>query len=756
MGCEPRLRAQNASMTQPSLSRNRTHLLGKPWRFVTPLAVPSAIALALVSAATFAWLVLTGVYSYDAELRGYFSQSGLNPLVGYGMLAAAYAIPLAILAVAGSGNGALWWAGCIAWAVADSAGGRAPAVLLFGCACWAVMTFSYAWRAWRTKSLFSSLWLFSSMIVLGYAATRWPGAKLAHLGASETVIAARVLFLALLPSAVIILAFRAIWQLSGKHAPGVDASALPVTAAHSSKSGPVSSSSSAEVADARDAKHEAIAKQRAAIAASRQPPKENFAGVDGYEQEKTALRRCISAVLARDGEAGLGAVLYGPPGNGKSLLAVSVAGELGVPVLRLNYATVNSQWIGTTSNNIFETLDEAFRYPAGVVVVMDEVDALWKSRTAYEGSGGQDEYLRIINGFLERFDRMRGAGIAVVATTNRIDALDPALVRAGRFNLKLEIANPDRDTRRRLVQRLIEPLEIAPDPRVLDWFVGFSSGFSTAKVRNVVASAIRLDARFGARALLATLREDSGASKPAAEDCNSLADLQLTGSAARFVEEVLPALRDPFAFACAGGLQPQGALFCGPPGTGKTALARSLALAADCSLVVTGGAALAASPAKVREVIATAVQQKPSILFVDEAEPLLQRRDGWGPQSGAITQFLELTGSSAADLQGVLLIAATNLPEIIDPAALRGGRFGRRIDFELPSAEALRARLSKLLAGAPMAHAIDVEAAAQSLATAGRSLADLEARFSTARSRAAARAIERNEAAVLQADDLDG
>jgi len=269
-----------------------------------------------------------------------------------------------------------------------------------------------------------------------------------------------------------------------------------------------------------------------------------------------------------------------------------------------------------------------------------------------------------------------------------------------------------------------------------------------------MSSALRGQRELSEDHLLAAMRSDSGAARIGAETFLTLEQMRLPPEAKRFVDEVLPALRKPFQFREAGGHPPQGALFCGPPGTGKTALARALAIAADCSLVSAGGAELAASPTRVRETIAKAVQQKPSILFIDEAEPLLQRRDGFVPNSGAITQFLELTGSSSADLNGVLLIAATNLPDSIDAAALRGGRFARQIWFALPDQQTIETHLSELLAMAPMPNAVDVKALATRFAEDGRSLADIDALVKTARSRAAARAIATGSKALLTEADL--
>jgi len=306
-----------------------------------------------------------------------------------------------------------------------------------------------------------------------------------------------------------------------------------------------------------------------------------------------------------------------------------------------------------------------------------------------------------------------------------------------------------------VIAKVVAAHQLQIEPALRRWFVGFSAGFSVARLRAIVVRAGAACPKLSADALLAALRDTSGEARVNAESVVPLDQLILPPDAQRFADEVLPALADPFVFEHEnGGVPPQGAVFCGSPGTGKTALARALALAADCNLVVAGGASLAASPALVQETIAKAIRLKPSILFIDEAEPLLQRRDGVLPNSGAITQFLELTGSSASGLSGVLLLAATNLPDTLDPAVLRGGRFGRSIWFALPTAEVIAKALRDLLAAAPIPHELDVNELARTLAAHQKSLADLNSIVQVARSRAAARAMRTQAPSVMIGDDF--
>lgn len=720
---------------------------------LAPLVVPAALLIGLILVIATGWFAYGWSHAYDSLIQQSAAHAKVDRWSMLAGVAVGFSVAAFVLSWLGAGYGPLWWCGLILMLVSGWMDAKGDYLPLAGLWLWAAMAVAFAWRTWRTKAIHSTLWLLGVIGVLALVAFKYPGTRFAHLSAADLHHGLLAVLAALTLPAGVVLTYRGLWR-AGTHLPQPGQGGSSATAPAPTPLAP-SPDEADRAAEAKRRNHAELAERRRQIDAFRKPPAINFADVDGYEREKLKLRQAIEPVLRKAADAGVGALLYGPPGNGKSLLAVATAGELGVPILRINYADTNSTWVGRTSQKIFEELDEAFKFPAGAVVIFDECDALWTDRSRAIAGSGNDEYQRLIGGFLERFDRLREQGIAVIATTNRPDTLDPALIREGRINLKLEVGNPDADGRDAVIAKVAAAHQLQIEPALRRWFVGFSAGFSVARLRAIVVRAGAACPELSADALLAALRDTSGEARVNAESVVPLDQLILPPDVQRFADEVLPALADPFVFEHEnGGVPPQGAVFCGSPGTGKTALARALALAADCNLVVAGGASLAASPALVQETIAKAIRLKPSILFIDEAEPLLQRRDGVLPNSGAITQFLELTGSSASGLSGVLLLAATNLPDTLDPAVLRGGRFGRSIWFALPTAEVIAKALRDLLAAAPIPHELDVNELARTLAAHQKSLADLNSIVQVARSRAAARAMRTQAPSVMIGDDF--
>lgn len=416
-----------------------------------------------------------------------------------------------------------------------------------------------------------------------------------------------------------------------------------------------------------------------------------------------------------------GVLLYGPPGCGKTLIARAVANETSAYFTHITGPEIMGKYYGESEARLRSVFKEA-RSNAPAIIFIDEIDAIAPKR---EDMGGEKQVeRRVVAQLLALMDGLDARGeIIVIGATNLPNALDPALRRPGRFDRELELPIPDQTGRLEILNIHTRGLPLAADVQ-LETLAGRTHGFVGADLESLCREA----AMNALRILLESI-DFQWAEIP----YETLAELEVTmDDFRRAMKEVEPsAIREVFVdipavnwsdvgglrrvkerlvemvewpltypdlFAQAGVTAPKGLLFSGPPGTGKTLIARALAHESQVNFISIKGPELMTkyigeSERQVREIFRKARQASPCIVFFDEFDALVPPRGSGGGDAQVvgrmISQFLtELDGLE--DRAGVLVVAATNRKDLIDPAILRPGRFDAVVEFPLPDREARR------------------------------------------------------------------
>lgn len=446
---------------------------------------------------------------------------------------------------------------------------------------------------------------------------------------------------------------------------------------------------------ARQARPSADQRQEEAAPARVTRPKLNFAGVYGNEAIKTRLKEASQAITAPrkdDSRPRNGILLHGGPGNGKTVFAEALAGELGLPLVTLTYADVASQWVGEKSARVRAAFDQARREQPCVLFV-DEVDSFLESR---DGRGdGVKEDRDLVNAMLTLMVDIRQSRVILIAATNHMDRLDSAGVREGRFDFKVEITPPDLAARIGLLRKgLKDNLPKMPvDESVIESVAQRWNGFSVKRILAVteeLPSYVKTQgvARVGFDEIMGALRQLQGQRGHVPENVKPLEELVFSESTREMLELIVGRMADPEHTERYGGTLPTGVLFYGPPGTGKTAACKALAKAIGWAYLPATGADLARDPKRLEALYAKAQDLRPTVIFIDEADELLRNRQYSG-STEATNKLLTLMDGVGDRVRDVVWIAATNHPEQIDPALLRGGRFSEKVVFQLPSSQDL-------------------------------------------------------------------
>ncbi|MGH6769729.1 MAG: AAA family ATPase [Xanthobacteraceae bacterium] len=410
-----------------------------------------------------------------------------------------------------------------------------------------------------------------------------------------------------------------------------------------------------------------------------------------------------------------GIILYGPPGSGKSHLARAVANEVDARFYYINGPDVIGTYTGETEANLRRMFNEAGHHAPSIIFI-DELDAMAPKR----GETGAHSDTRAVTQLLSLMDGLKRVdSVIVIGTTNRIDAVDPAFRRPGRFDREIFIGPPDAAGRREILEIHSREMPLSGDAQAyLDEIARRTHGFLGADLmelcRDAGLSRLRrsagnlADHRAAFRIPLEDLRverEDFETAlsqiRPSAlrETLISIPDVSwgdvggLDAVKKRLQETVELPLRNP-QLLTASGLPPHvGALLYGPPGTGKTLLAKALANECGVNFISVDGPELftkwlGESEEGVRQVFRIARQVAPTVIFFDQLEAIAPVR---GAHSGAMTtdrvvsQLLaELDG--VEQLSRVIVLGATNRIDLIDPSILRPGRFGVHIEVDLPDA----------------------------------------------------------------------
>jgi transitional endoplasmic reticulum ATPase len=495
-------------------------------------------------------------------------------------------------------------------------------------------------------------------------------------------------------------------------------------------------------------------------AASGPPGRVGYEEIGGLGKELQRIREMIElplkypAVFDRLGvEPPKGVLLYGPPGTGKTLIARVVAAETNAAFFVINGPELFNRYYGEGESRLRSVFQEAQRRAPSVIFI-DELDALASKRSE---SGGEAER-RLVGQLLALMDGLESRGqIVLIGATNQPNALDPALRRPGRFDREIALRVPDLHGRQEILQIHSRDAAMAPDvdlARLAQLTPGFVGADLAALCREAAMIALRrvlphIDYQRGyipyetlvnlnitMADFQAALREiEPSTTREVYVEVSETSWDDIGGLT--YVKDLLTEgvewpLRYPEFYANAKVEAPRGVLLSGPPGSGKTLIARALVNQCEASFISVKGPELLSkwvgeSEKGIREVFRRAKQAVPCIVFFDELDALAPRR-GQNADNNVgdrvIAQLLtEMDGIEGRE--GVIILAATNRPELIDPALLRPGRFDLAVELRLPDETERRAIFSVHLKGRPLSPDITVAELAQR--TPSRSGADIEA-----------------------------
>src|SRR5256714_2260448 len=489
------------------------------------------------------------------------------------------------------------------------------------------------------------------------------------------------------------------------------------------------------------------------------PGRVSYEDIGGLGKELQRIREVIElplkypAVCDRLGvEPPKGVLLYGPPGTGKTLIARVVAAETNAFFSIINGPEIVNSVYGKSEALLRDVFQEAQRRAPSIIFI-DELDALAAKR---ESSGELER--RIVGQLLTLMDGMASRGqVVVIGATNQPNTLDPALRRPGRFDREIGLRVPDVRARAEILHIHSKDAALANDidfPRLAQLTPGFVGADLEALCREAAMIALRrvlphIDYQRGyipyetlvnlnitMADFQAALREIEPSTtrevyvEVSETSWDDIGGMERTKEL--LTEGVEWPLRFPEVYANVKAEPPRGVLVSGPPGSGKTLIARALANQCEASFISIKGPELLSkwvgeAEKGIREVFRHAKQAAPCIIFFDEIDSLAPRRSGDTDRNfsnGVIAQLLtEMDGIEGRE--GVIVLAATNRSELIDPALLRPGRFDLVVELDYPNEEERRAIFAVPKRGKAIAPDVALEEIAS--LTAGRSGADIEA-----------------------------
>lgn len=452
-------------------------------------------------------------------------------------------------------------------------------------------------------------------------------------------------------------------------------------------------------------------------------PRYTFKDVVGMDALKKELLKNIDSVLT---EGKNGFLFHGAPGTGKTFIAEALAGEISrrrrVKFMSINFSDLESRWQGQAVEQIRKLFIDA-REQGPVVLFVDEAESAMGSRIS-DGTSGGTSHTSKVNTFLSEINNCRNAnesGIILIAATNFLDRIDQAVLRDGRFDFKTEITAPDAKARLNLIYRrcpsdclfaaaMNEHAANAAEQASNRW-----EGFNIPRLQNIIDEAAKLARKSPKQEegkyiitfdmLMKALRTVQGSlGDITPESTKSLDELGFDEDIRTRLQSLSRRMTDIARIEAMGGSVPKGVLFGGPAGTGKSAVAKALAKSSGWAFKATSGNALLNDHTNklLDEVLAKASELRPCIVFIDEADDIIMDRAS-NPYGRSATNKLLEAMDGQKSYPDVMFIAATNFPEGLDSAAVRGGRFSEKFEFSTPSESTLVMIIRSFMASKKMA-----------------------------------------------------
>ena len=476
-------------------------------------------------------------------------------------------------------------------------------------------------------------------------------------------------------------------------------------------------------------------------------PQVTYEDIGGIRDEIKKVREMIELPLRHPEifeklgiEAPKGVLLYGPPGTGKTLLAKAVANESNAHFISISGPEIMSKFYGESEARLREIFKEA-REKAPSIIFVDEIDSIAPKREEVTGEVER----RVVSQMLSLMDGLEARGkVIVISATNRPNAIDPALRRPGRFDREIEIKVPDKKGRQEILQIHTRNMPLAdeeqPLPVKIEKIASVSHGYVGADLEYLCKEA----AMKCLRRLLPELNLEEEKIPPETLDKlivnaddfkKALVEVTPSGMREVFIEnpdvswdkvgglaevkkELMEAVEWPMKFPGLydnlGHKMPRGILLHGPSGTGKTLMAKAVATQSEANFVSVRGPELLSkwvgeSESGIREIFKRARQSAPCVIFFDEIDSIAPIRGAGGETAvteRVVSQLLtELDGME--NMHGVVVLAATNRADMIDPALLRPGRFDKIIQIPLPDKESRKSVIEIHSKDIPLAEGAD-------------------------------------------------
>src|SRR5215203_1514959 len=471
-----------------------------------------------------------------------------------------------------------------------------------------------------------------------------------------------------------------------------------------------------------------------------------YEDIGGIKNEVQKVREMIELPLRHPElfdkigiEAPKGVLLHGPPGTGKTLLAKAVANETNANFYSIGGPEIMSKFYGESEEKLREIFLQA-QEKAPSIIFIDEIDSIAPKRDEVSG----DVEKRIVSQLLTLMDGLKTRGkVVVIAATNRPNAIDPALRRPGRFDREIEIGIPDEEGRYDILQihtrgmPLEQDIDLKSYAKVTHGFVGadlemVAKEAAMRSLRRIIPEINLKETKIPAN-VLNKIKITNQDFDDALKDVHPSAMREVLvqkpniewkdiGGLNNVKEELKEAIEWPLKhadlFSKADIKPPKGMLLYGPPGTGKTLLAKAVASTSESNFISIKGPELLSkwvgeSEKGIREIFRKARQAAPCVIFFDEIDSIAPRRSGTNGGDSHVTERLvsqmltEMDGLE--DLKGVVIIGATNRPDIIDEALLRPGRFDRLLEIPIPDKDARKQILQIHLKKKPLGADVNID-----------------------------------------------